>query len=51
MKELDHFMNKDVYTDPELAFRTDYPYVEASGDLRLRAPSTACSSSTTATAA
>jgi hypothetical protein len=28
MKELDHFMNKDVYTDPELAFRTDYPYVE-----------------------
>jgi hypothetical protein len=29
MKELDHFMNKDVYMDPELAFRTDYPYVEA----------------------
>jgi hypothetical protein len=28
MKELDHFMNKDVYTDPALAFRTDYPYVE-----------------------
>src|SRR5262245_35628433 len=28
MKELDHFMNKDAYTDPELAFRTDYPYVE-----------------------
>ena len=30
MKELDHFMNKDVYMDPELAFKTDYPYVEAS---------------------
>ena len=29
MKELDHFMNKDVYMDPELAFRTDYPYVES----------------------
>jgi hypothetical protein len=29
MKELDHFMNKDIYMDPELAFRTDYPYVEA----------------------
>ncbi len=28
MKELDHFMNKDVYGDPERAFRTDYPYVE-----------------------
>jgi hypothetical protein len=30
MKELDHFMNKDVYMDSELAFKTDYPYVEAS---------------------
>src|SRR5262245_37358355 len=29
VKELDHFMNKDVYTDPERAFRTDYPYVES----------------------
>jgi hypothetical protein len=28
VKELDHFMNKDVYGDPERAFRTDYPYVE-----------------------
>jgi hypothetical protein len=28
MKELDHFMNKDVYLDPERAFRTDYPYLE-----------------------
>ncbi len=28
VKELDHFMNKDVYTDAERAFRTDYPYVE-----------------------
>jgi hypothetical protein len=28
LKELDHFMNKDVYTDPALAFRTDYPYIE-----------------------
>ncbi|MBI2837555.1 MAG: hypothetical protein HYX75_04535 [Acidobacteria bacterium] len=28
MKELDHFMNKDVYMDPERAFRSDYPYVE-----------------------
>jgi hypothetical protein len=29
MKELDHFMNKDVYGDPELAFRTEYPYAES----------------------
>ena len=28
LKELDHYMNKDVYGDPELAFRTDYPYAE-----------------------
>ena len=28
LKELDHFMNKDVYTDEQLAFRGDYPYVE-----------------------
>ncbi len=28
IKELDHFMNKDVYSDPEQMFRTDYPYVE-----------------------
>ncbi|MBN2371109.1 MAG: hypothetical protein JXO72_11555 [Vicinamibacteria bacterium] len=28
LKELDHFMNKDVYTDSERAFRADYPYVE-----------------------
>jgi hypothetical protein len=28
MKELDHFMNKDVHMDPERAFRSDYPYVE-----------------------
>lgn len=28
VKELDHYMNKDVYSDPELAFRTDYPYAE-----------------------
>lgn len=28
LKELDHFMNKDVYADSELAFRTDYPYNE-----------------------
>jgi hypothetical protein len=28
VKELDHYMNKDVYSDPELAFRTDYPFVE-----------------------
>jgi hypothetical protein len=28
IKELDHYMNKDVYTDADLAFRMDYPYVE-----------------------
>lgn len=28
VKELDHFMNKDVYGDEAQAFRTDYPYNE-----------------------
>jgi hypothetical protein len=28
LKELDHFMNKDVYGDPATAFKTEYPYVE-----------------------
>jgi hypothetical protein len=28
VKELDHFMNKDVYSDPERAFRQEYPYAE-----------------------
>ncbi len=33
LKELDHFMNKDVYSDPELAFRPDYPYAETAEPL------------------